>query len=119
MVFIILNYLLVSIIVFEGFLNWYFNVFIITDRNVIDVDFHSILFKNIDVAPLRNVEDTSSQTAGVFGSLFHFGDVYIQTAGSSKSIEFHNVPTPHRVADFVLDRTHHIHQGGAPHANHP
>ncbi len=107
-VFLIINYLLILIIVFEGFLYWYFNVYIVTDKNVVDVDFHSILFKNIDVAPLRNIEDTSSSMGGILNSIFHYGNVFIQTAGTSRNIDLLSVPRPHHVADFILDEAHKI-----------
>lgn len=118
-VFLIINYLLVLIISFEGFLHWYFNVYIVTDKNIIDVDFHSILFKNIDMAPLRNIEDTSSSMGGILSAIFHYGNVFIQTAGATKNIDFINVPKPHQVADFILDHSHKIHGRGAHAGNHP
>lgn len=111
LIFLIINYLLVLVTVFEGFLGWYFNVYIVTDKNIIDVDFHSILFKNIDVAPLRNIEDTSSSMGGILHAIFHYGDVFIQTAGASRNIDFLSVPRPHHVADFILDEVHKIHKG--------
>lgn len=101
--FLTLNYLLVLVIVFEGFLNWYFNVNIITDRRVIDIDFHSLLFKNIDLAPLRNIEETDSSLGGLFGTFFNFGHVSIQTAGATVAITMRNIPNPPQVADFILD----------------
>ncbi len=108
-ILLLVNYLLVLTISFEGFLYWYFNVYIITDKNIIDIDFHSILFKNIDIAPLRNVEDASSSMAGILNSIFHYGNVFIQTAGTSRNIDFISVPRPHRVADFIIDEVHKIH----------
>lgn len=104
--FIVINYLLVLVIVFEGFLNWYFNVYIVSDKSIIDVDFNSILFKNIDMAPLRHVQDVSSSISGITQSIFHFGNVFVQTAGATENIDFNNVPMPDRVADFILDQTH-------------
>ncbi len=106
--FLIINYLLVLIITFEGFLHWYFNVYIVTDKNIIDVDFHSILFKNIDVAPLRNIEDTSSSMGGILNAIFHYGNVFIRTAGAAQNLDFESVPKPHQVADFILDEVHKI-----------
>ena len=117
--FLIINYLLVLIITFEGFLNWYFNVYIVTDKNIVDVDFHSVLFKNIDVAPLRNIEDTSSSMGGIFSAIFHYGNVFIQTAGAGKTIDFHSVPRPHHVADFILDEAHKIYGRGRDAYHHP
>lgn len=117
--FLIVNYLLVLIITFEGFLHWYFNVYIVTEKNIIDVDFHSILFKNIDVAPIRNIEDTSSSMGGILSSIFHYGNVFIQTAGATKNIEFLDVPRPHHVADFILDEAHKIYGRGRDAYHHP
>ncbi|HBQ50923.1 hypothetical protein A3B42_03835 [Candidatus Daviesbacteria bacterium RIFCSPLOWO2_01_FULL_38_10] len=118
-VFLIINYLLVLIISFEGFLHWYFNVYIVTEKNIVDVDFHSLLFKNIDVAPLRNIEDTSSSMGGILNSVFHYGNVFIQTAGATKNIDFHSVPRPHFVADFILDEAHKIYGKGRDAYHHP
>ncbi len=118
LVLLIINYLLVLVVTFEGFLSWYFNVYIVTDKNIVDVDFHSILFKNIDVAPLRNIEDTSSSMGGILNSIFHYGNVTVQTAGTTKNIDFQSVPRPHHVADFILDEVHKIYGRGKD-ARHP
>ncbi len=118
-VFLIINYLLVLIISFEGFLHWYYNVYIVTEKNIVDVDFHSLLFKNIDVAPLRNIEDTSSSMGGILNSVFHYGNVFIQTAGNARNIDLHSVPRPHHVADFILDEAHKIYGRGRDAYHHP
>lgn len=107
--FLIVNYLLVLVIIFEGFLSWYFNVDIVTDRRIIDVDFHSILFKNIDVTLLSNVQEASSSTGGILGIIFNFGTVIVQTAGAKVAIDMHNVPNHNLVADKILDL---VHKGG-------
>lgn len=111
LVFLIINYLLVLVIIFEGFLGWYFNVNIITDKRIVDVDFNSILHRNIDLAPLSSVEEANSNMGGILKAIFHYGDVHVQTAGSKQTIEFISVPDPHQVADIILDVSH----GGKKH----
>ncbi len=100
---IIINYLLVLIIVFEGFLNWYFNVTLITNEKIIDMDFEHLLYKAVDLAPLPKIEETDSVTAGMLGTIFNFGNVKVQTAGATIAIEMHNIPRPSIVADMILD----------------
>lgn len=107
LVLLIINYLLVLVIMFEGFLGWYFNVNIVTDRRIVDVDFNSLLHRNIDLAPLTSVEETSSNMGGILKAIFHYGDVHVQTAGSKLTIEFVSVPDPHKVSDIILDLLHH------------
>jgi membrane protein YdbS with pleckstrin-like domain len=105
---IVINYLFVLVIIFEGFLGWYFNVYIVTTKNLVDIDFHSLLFNNIDLTPLRNVEDANSNQGGIFRSLFNFGDVYIRSAGTTALTDFLAVPNPHRVSDFIIDLAHKV-----------
>ncbi|TSC63815.1 MAG: Uncharacterized protein G01um101493_324 [Microgenomates group bacterium Gr01-1014_93] len=101
--FLVINYLLVLIISFEGFLYWYFNVNIITNKRIVDIDFYSILFKNIDFAPLSDIQQASSSIAGVLGLIFNFGNVGVQTAGATIEVDFKNIPNPDKVADFISD----------------
>lgn len=103
LVYLIINYLLVLITVFEGFLNWYFNATLITDQKVVDIDFEHLLYKAVNLAPLTKIEETDSLTAGILGTIFNFGNVRIQTAGENVSIEMKNIPQAAQVADMVLD----------------
>lgn len=102
--FSLVNYLLVLVVVFEGFLHWYFNVYLVTSKRIIDMSFASLLSKNIDMAPIENVEEANSTTAGLLGTIFNFGDVAIQTAGAKVAIDMKSVPNPSTVADFILDQ---------------
>lgn len=105
---LIINYLLVLVIIFEGFLQWYFNVSILTNKRIVDVDFISLLRKNIDLAPLSQIQEANSSSGGLLPMIFHYGDVFVQTAGARVAIDFHNVPEPHKVADRIMDEAHKI-----------
>lgn len=97
----ILWYLFVMGFTLEVFLNWFYNVYIITDERVVDVDFNSLLYKNISSAQLQNVEDITSTTAGALGAIFNFGDIQIQTSAAVTQFEFKAVPQPERVTAFL------------------
>lgn len=103
LIFLIINYLLVLIITFEGFLNWYFNATLITNEKIVDIDFEYLLYKAVNLAPLSKIEETDSVTAGILGTLFNFGNVRVQTAGENIAIEMKNVPHSAQVADLILD----------------
>jgi len=103
LVLIIINYLLILVIVYEGFLGWYFNVNLLTDKKIVDIDFHSILSKSIDVALLRDVQESTSHLAGIIGMIFNFGDVFIKTAASTESIDLKDIPHPDIVSDIIMD----------------
>jgi hypothetical protein len=94
-------YLLIVGFALEAFLNWFFNVYIITDERVVDVDFYSLLYRNISYAKIEKIEDISAVTSGTLGAVFDFGTVNIQTAGSTNEFEFEHVPHPSRVTSFL------------------
>ncbi|HRI05542.1 MAG TPA: PH domain-containing protein [Candidatus Dojkabacteria bacterium] len=87
----------------DTYLKWYYTVNIITDSRIIDVDFTNILFHRFSEAQLDKIEDVSHSPAGVLSSIFDYGDVYIQTAGSKPEFEFGGIPRPRDVQDTLLD----------------
>ena len=97
----ILWYLLVLSFIFEKFLGWFFNIYIVTDERVIDVDFYSMIYKQVASAALDKIEDITYRTGGLGGSLFNFGNILIQTAGEQANIEFELVPKPSKVVAIL------------------
>lgn len=85
------------------FVRWFYNVNIITDRRVIDLDFHSVVSHSLAEARLDKIEDVTHKQDGVIGSIFDMGTVYIQTAGATAEIEFDHIPRPRDVQDILYD----------------
>lgn len=94
-------YMAVLIFGIESFLSWYYNVNIITDERVIDIDFTSLMFRNVTSAQLGKVEDVTSTAYGFMGTVFDYGDIRIQTAGAEVDIVFDLVPKPTLVARLL------------------
>ncbi len=96
-------YLVTFAFAFERFLSWFFNVNIVTDRRIIDVNFPSILYKDISEAKLDNIQDVSSKTGGFARSFLNYGDVLIQTAGTLPELTFEAIPFPDKAAEIIND----------------
>ncbi len=94
-------YSLLLSFILESFLVWFFNVFIVTDERIIDVDFMSLIYKNISSAKIESIEDITAATGGFLGSMVDFGTVYIQTAGETPQLEFEDVPHPARISKIL------------------
>ncbi|MBI4973332.1 hypothetical protein HZC27_01850 [Candidatus Roizmanbacteria bacterium] len=84
-----------------GFLNWYFNVGIITNKGIVDVDFNLIIYKETTYTLLSHVEDVTAKSGGFFESVFDFGNLFIQTAGTERNTEFLNIPHPSSAAKII------------------
>lgn len=98
---IVLWYMLTLGYLLESFLTWYFNVYIITDERVVDVDFYSLIYKEVSSAKIENIEDLTYKMGGAVQSIFNFGTVYIQTAGEKREFDFEHVPRPDKVVQFL------------------
>ena len=88
---------------YERFLSWFFNIHIVTDERIIDVNFPSILYKDISECRIENIEDISSKIGGFIRSFLNYGDVLIQTAGTLPEISFEAIPNPDKAAEVIND----------------
>ena len=86
---------------FINFLMWLFNVGIITNRRIVDVDYENILIKELTGSSITDVTDVTAVTTGFVRSLFSYGDVFVQTAGVHQNIEFLKVPDPSEVVSII------------------
>ena len=103
---LILWYMLTFAYVLESFLHWYFNIYIVTTRNIVDINFYSLGHRDITEARLDDIQTVNSQVKGVLQSLFYFGDVLIHTAAERTPLTFADVPKPDIVTDRIQDLQH-------------
>lgn len=80
---------------------WMYNVGIVTNERIVDVDFTMIIRKQLSGTSLAKVTDVTERTSGFVRSLFQYGDVYVQTAGEEQNIEFHAVPDPVEIVSII------------------
>lgn len=104
--FFFINFLAITFILsyfWFNFLGYFFNVGIITNKRIIDLDFHAVIYKEVTETIFSKIEDITAKSGGYFASLFNFGDVFIQTAGTEVNIEFLKVPMPNEVVRIISE----------------
>jgi len=100
--FIILTwYLGIFSYILVNFLLWYFNVSIVTNQRIIDIDFINILYKQFSATRISKVEDVTTRRGGFIRTIFDYGDVFVQTAAQMAEFEFLAVPHPEQVVRIV------------------
>lgn len=108
----ILWYMLMTAYILEHYLYWYFNIYIVTNLHLIDVAMNSLLSKTATEIFLKDVESAKTKVAGIFGSLFNYGDVIIETAAERQNIQFLRIPSPDVVAERIQDLQELVNPGG-------
>jgi len=96
-------YLVTTAYILENFLSWYFNVYIVTDERIVDIDFYNLIYKEVSDANIDKIQDVTYKMGGVARTFFNYGDVEIQTASEVPNFEFAAVPQPDRVAKVLQD----------------
>jgi uncharacterized membrane protein YdbT with pleckstrin-like domain len=96
-------YLITLAFVLEKFLSWFFNVYIVTDERVFDVDFINLVYREITDANIDQIQDVTVRVGSVIRTMFDYGDLIIQTAAEIPQIEFDAVPHPDRVAQVLRE----------------
>jgi hypothetical protein len=94
-------YLLTLAFIFEQFLGWFYNIYIVTDQRVVDIDFINLIYRQVDAARMTHIENVSIMQGGMIQALFNYGMVFIQTAAEVENIEFEKVPNPAAVVKTI------------------
>ncbi|HUV46755.1 MAG TPA: hypothetical protein VMW29_01340 [Candidatus Bathyarchaeia archaeon] len=98
---VVMWYLLILSFVFDRFLSWFFNVYIVTDERIIDVDFISLVYRETSQVALDKIQDVTYKSGGLLKGLFDYSDVFVQTAAEIQTIEFELVPHPAIVVKMI------------------
>lgn len=93
--------LMLSFLLF-GFIDYYLDVDIVTDHRIVDIDQNGLFKRQISELHLRQIQDVHAKVEGFASTFFHFGDVYIQTAGEKNYFVFRSIPHPYTVAKQII-----------------
>ncbi len=96
-------YMITAAFLIENFLSWFFNVNIITDERIIDIDFPNLIYKEVSEAKIDQIQDVTYKMGGAIRTIFNYGDVLIQTAGEVPNFDFSAVPKPDKVAKILQE----------------
>lgn len=98
-------YLSVMLFFYTSFVEFYLDLHILTNDRLVDINQITLFARKIAEVDLYQVQDVSSEVKGVFATLFKYGNVEIQTAGTVPKFIMENVPNPHQLRRLILDLT--------------
>jgi hypothetical protein len=87
---------------FFTFIDYYLDMWIITNRRIIDVKQEGFFSRTVAELKISKIQDVASELKGVWQFIFHYGNVYVQTAGEVQRFVFKEIPNPEKVRDIVI-----------------
>ncbi len=111
--------LFVGIIFMVGWMSYYFDFQIVTDRRVVDIDQHRLFAREINELTYDAIEDIKVYVRGFLGTYLDFGDIEIQTAAQYRNFILEKVPSPHKIARIITDLNAQSNRGVPPDDREP
>jgi len=96
-------YLSLMLFLYTSFIEFYLDLHIITNDRMVDIEQITLFARKIAEVDLYQIQDVSSEIRGFFPTIFKYGDVDVQTAGSVPKFSMKNVPQPHQLRRLILD----------------
>ncbi len=78
------------------------DVWVVTDKRIIDSTQHGFFNRSVSELHLSRVQDISVKVDGLFQSILKFGDLVVQTAGTENKFDFRQIPNPNEVRNQIM-----------------
>ena len=93
--------LLLWIIAFVMWTNYYLDAILITDKRVIYIEQAGLFSRHLSEIAIRNIQDQRVEVFGILATMFNFGNLTIQSAGANRKFVMRHFPDPHRLRDII------------------
>ncbi|PIR73645.1 MAG: hypothetical protein COU40_01350 [Candidatus Moranbacteria bacterium CG10_big_fil_rev_8_21_14_0_10_35_21] len=95
--------LLIWIISFVIWVDYYFDVWIVTNKRVVNIEQKGLFSRNVSELELEKIQDITTEVHGLIPTFLNYGDVFIQTAGERERFLFRKIPNPYKVKNILMN----------------
>ncbi len=96
-------YLSVILFFYTYFVEFHLDLWIITNDRLLDIQQKTLFARTISEVDLYQIQDITSEIHGIFPSIFNYGNIILQTAGTLPKFTFRNVANPNHLREAILD----------------
>jgi len=87
-----------------AWINEEFDLFILTTERLMDITQVNFFKRTIASTPLEQIQDTTGVVSGILATIFHYGNLTVQTAaGNASEFFIDKIPDPEGAARNILD----------------
>jgi len=83
-------------------LEWYLDIWVLTDQRVISIDQRHLFDRQVLSCNMDKIQSVTTTAAGTLPTFFHYGNVEIKTAGETSNLTFGQIPLPQQIQDKIL-----------------
>lgn len=94
--------MLIWMLFFLIWIDYYFDVWIITNKKIINIEQKGLFIRTVSELELDKIQDITTEVKGVIPTFLNFGDVMIQTAAEKERFAFRQVSNPYGIKDVIM-----------------
>ncbi len=96
--------LIIWISFFVAWTNHYLDIWIVTNKRIIDIEQINLFHRTKSTMRLERVQNVGVKRKGVLEEIFNFGTISVETAGYKTFVaEMNNIPDPNGVARTIME----------------
>lgn len=92
----------------RGFMKWRLSILAITEKRLVIVRQGGFFDRHVTEMPYGRIQEVAYRVKGLMATIFRYGDLLVESAGSDEPISMRRIPQPARVQDLITEL-----QGGA------
>ena len=96
-------YLFLLIYFYIGWLDYYLDVWIVTDERIINIVQDGMFQRTVSELNIYRVQDATAVSKGIIQTFFRYGDVLIQSAGTQNRFNFNRISDPYQVKKIIME----------------
>lgn len=101
----------ILLVLLRGFVVWtnyYLDVWVVTNRRLIDQEQVNMFRRKVSTLELEHIQDITIETDGFLQTMIGFGNLRVQTAGEFENFEIHNIKDPEQSKQIIVDAQNEI-----------
>jgi hypothetical protein len=91
-------YLFVILFAFANFVDYYLDVWIVTNMRIINIEQKGLFSRETSEKELDKMQDITTDVEGFWATVLNYGDIHIQTAATETRFVFKQIPFADEVA---------------------
>ena len=95
--------LILWMVFFLVWTNYYLDIWVITNRRMIDIEQKGLFHREISTLRLDRIQDVTVEVKGILGTFFKFGNIIVQTAGEHKAFIIRDASHPEGVKETIMN----------------
>ncbi len=102
-------YLILYVYYFFHVTDFFLDMWIVSNKRIVDINQSGLFSRNSAELSLDKIQDVTVDVRGVLPTIFGYGNISLQTAGTEREFMMSSVSNPNKAKDIIM-KAYHAHE---------